>query len=435
MQMRAAFVVVLCAVTAAAQTPERVRTPAVAPIKSITITGNKSLSTEAILAASGLKIGGNGGSAIFDSARDRLLDTGYFDLVRYSFQQQDQGFAVVFTVKELKEVYPVRTEALPVTPDQLTRILQSNDPLFNGALPGTKRVIDRAALLIEQSLAAEHPDLHVRAKVVAIGPERFEIQFTPAEGLPIIADVTFEGSQVATSSELRLAMIEGAIGQPFSDASVHALLDRLIRPAYEKQGYMAVSFPKITSKPAAVVKGVDVHVTVVDGPQFRLGEVSVRGPLANDARRILGIAKVPRMDLINFDEFTQAVARILEALHGEGYLDATVAVDRSIDSANRIVDVWFDANPGDLYTFGRLEVIGLGLDGEAAIRKMWGVKPGDPFPAGYQDRFVRGVKDEQMFDNLGDITVMPNINRQTHVVDVTIFFAAAPTSAKRGTRF
>jgi outer membrane protein insertion porin family len=435
MQRHAGFVAVLGAVAAAAQTPERVRTPANSPIQSITIAGNKSLTTDAILTASGLFIDGNGGSATFEAARDRLLDTGYFDLVSYSFKQQNQGFAVAFTVKDVKEVYPVRAEALPITPDKLTRILQSNDPLFNGVLPGTKRVIDRAALLIEQSLAADHPDLHIRAKVVATGPERYEIQFSPAEGLPIIADVTFEGSQAATSGELRLAMIEGAIGQPFSDASIHALLDRLIRPAYEKQGYMAVSFPKITSKPDAAVKGVDVHVTVVDGPQFRLGEVSVRGPLPNDARRILGIAKVPRMDLINFDEFTQAVPRILDALHNEGYLDATVAVDRSIDNAKLIVDVWFDANPGALYTFGRLEVIGLGLDGEAAIRKMWGVKPGDPFPAGYQDRFVRGVKDEQMFDNLGDITVMPNINRQTHVVNVTIFFAAAPAPTKRGTRF
>ena len=77
-----------------------------------------------------------------------------------------------------------------------------------------------------------------------------------------------------------------------------------------------------------------------------------------------------------------------------------------------------------------MTVNGLGLDGEAAIRKMWSVKPGDAFPEGYPDYFLSKVKEEGFFDNLGDMKAKPAINADTHVVDVTLDFKGAPPKAK-----
>jgi outer membrane protein insertion porin family len=221
-------------------------------------------------------------------------------------------------------------------------------------------------------------------------------------------------------------MVENAIGQPFSEAGVHDVLDRFIRPLYEKQGYMRVSFPKITSEPDAKVKGKDVHVTIDDGPQYRLGGLSVHGPMAGSAARILRIANIPRGEFVNGDEIHQAVARIHDTLRGEGYLDVEVTTGRTINDATKTVDAWGDVTTGEIYTFGHLEILNLGLDGEAAIRKMWTVKTGDPFPGGYPDRFIEGVKAEGIFDNLGIVTATPSINRQTHVVDVSLHFGSAP---------
>lgn len=433
MQARVTLFVLIFAAALSGQSPApHLRTPATLPIAAIAITGNKTLPTEAILAASGLKLNDTGGAAIFDAARDRLLDTGYFDQVSYTFRQQDMGFAVSFSVKEMKQVFPLHIEALPVTLDEVTRLLKSKDPLFNGLLPGGKKTIDRAASAVEEYLRPAHPDLHVSARVVATGPESYEILLAPAEGLPVIADMTFEGSKLIEENDLHTVIIENGIGQPFSDASVRELLDRLIRPLYEKQGYMRVSFPKITSQPDAKVKGIDVRVTIDDGPQFRLGSLSVHGPMAGSASRILRIANIPRGEFVNGDAIGQAVNRIHDTLRGEGYLDVTVSTDRSINDATKTVDAWFIVTPGALYTFGHLEILNLGLDGEAAIRKLWSVKPGDPFPGGYPDHFVQAVKDESMFDNLGVITATPSINRQTHVVDVSLHFASAPSAQHRG---
>jgi outer membrane protein assembly factor BamA len=435
MRGRTPIILVLSAVALAAQVPVRTRTPTVAPIVAIGVTGNKTLGADTILVASGLKKGDDGGSAIFDAARDRLLNTGYFDLVSYTFKTQDLGFAITFSVIELKQLFPLHVEALPVSLDQVKQLLKAKDPLFNRLLPGTKPVIDRAAAVIEQWLAVTSPGTRVRARVVNVGPDRYEVQFSPADGLPVIANVSFEGSKLIREPELRAAILEGAIGQVFSEASVQALLDHFIRPLYEKQGYMLVSFPKVSGVPAAEVKGIEVKVTVAEGPRYKLDSISVHGAMIGDSRRILRIANLPQMDFMNTDEFLQAVPRIRDTLRGEGYLDVAVSTDRSIDEATKTVNAWFDVVPGDLYTFGRLEVLGLGLDGEAAIRKMWNVKTGDPFPGAYPDYFVQRVKEDGLFDNLGAATATLSVNRETRTVDVSLNFAGAPPAQRRRVQF
>lgn len=426
--MKRAFAILVAVaglVTAQTTPASRIRTPSVLPVSSITITGNKTLSSDAIIAASGLKIHDDGGSGAFDAARDRLLDTGYFDVISYSFRQQDLGFAVTFNVKEFPQVFPIQVEALPITEEQAKAAIHAKDPLFNGLLPGTKKIIDRAAGWIQESLAPSNPDLRVSARVLQTGADQYEVLFTPAQGLPVIADMTFDGSKIAKASDMHELMIENGIGQPFSDASVQSLLDKFIRPVFEQQGYMGVRFTNITSKPAEKVKGIDVHVVVEDGPRFRLGGVSVRGPAANDAAHILQIASLPRDEFADGGEIEKAGTRIRDNLMSEGYLDATVSTGHTIDTARTLVNPWFDVSEGEIYKFGRLEILGLGLDGEAAIRKIWNVKPGDPYPGNYPDYFAKAVKSEGLFDNLGDVTATPNINRQTRVVDVTLRFAGA----------
>jgi outer membrane protein assembly factor BamA len=423
----------LTALTAAAQAPSvRIRPPSVLPISSIKVAGNQRLKTDAILSVLGLKVKDQGGSAVFNAARDRLLDTGYFDSVSYMYRQQDLGFAVTFTVTEMQQVYPIRVQGLPITPEQIADILRAKDPLFTGVLPGIAKAVNRAVGYVQESLDATNPGIHVRARVIPTAPDHYEVEFSPAEGLPVIADMTFEGSSTVSAADLHTVMIEQAIGQPFSEENVKALLDRYARPLFEKEGHMRVRFPRIASQPAANVKGIDVHVTVDDGPVFKLGSVTVRGAGAADSKRILRMANLPtRAAVLNGDEIAKGAAKIRDVLKGEGHLDAKVSADRSIRDATKTVDVAFDVDPGPVYTFGRLTVNGLGLNGEAAIRKMWNVKTGDPFPGNYPEYFAGSVKQQGLFDNLGDITATPSIDRDKRVVDVTLRFSSAASNSKR----
>ncbi len=406
------------------------------PVDSIAIEGNRIQSTAAIVAASGLRVGETGNSAIFDAARDRLIASGYFDMVAYRYKPAASGgYDVVFEVQEVETLYPIRIDALPASTEEIVAYLRSKEPLFTGKMPGTRPVLQRAAHEIEEYLAAkgqaqESQAQQVAGRVIATAPERLEIDFTPIRGLPAVAAVTFEGSKVIEAIALRNKMNEVAFGQPFSESGFRLLLESQIVPLYEAKGYLRVTFPKIVAAPATDVTGVDVSVTVDEGAEYKLARVAVAGRSASESAKMLKRAKLPQLTVANFDEVQQAAVRVRDSIRHQGFLDARVTTDRKLDDAKKTVEFFLVVETGPEYTFGTLTVKGLGLDGEAAIRKMWSVKHGDSFPYGYPDFFLGKLREEGIFDNLGDIKAVPAIDAGTHVVDVSLDFKGGPPKAK-----
>jgi outer membrane protein insertion porin family len=433
---RISIVLLLFAAVMAGQTPARKTTPKTAapaaptvrdfPIDSIAIEGNR-IPAGAIIAVSGLKRGEKGDSAAFDAARDRLLASGYFDTVAYRYRASASGgYEVTFEVREVDTLYPVRIDALPASAAEIVAYLKSRDPLFSGKMPGTRQVIERTAHEIEQYLSTKgHPE-QVAGKVIAAAPGQFEVGFTPVRGLPAVSAVSFEGSKVISATVLHNKISEVAFGQPFTESGFRMLLESQLLPLYEAKGYMRVTFPKITTAPSAEVSGIDLKVTVDEGSEYKLVRVAVAGRSASESARILKSAKLPQMTVANFEEVRQAAVRVKDSMRHQGFLDAKVTTDRKLDDAKKTVEFFLVVDAGERYTFGKLTIEGLGLDGEAAIRKMWSVKTGDEFPADYPDYFAAKVKEAGLFDNLGDTKATPAINPETHVVDVTIDFKGAP---------
>jgi outer membrane protein assembly factor BamA len=139
------------------------------------------------------------------------------------------------------------------------------------------------------------------------------------------------------------------------------------------------------------------------------------------------------MTIANFDEIKQAAVRVRDSLKQQGFLDAEVTTDRKVDDDKKTVEFFLVVDAGPEYTFRTLTVNGLGLDGEAAIRKLWSVKPGDAFPVNYPDYFLSQVKEEGFFDNLGDTKAIPKIDQDAHLVDVVLDFkGGAPTLGRDG---
>jgi outer membrane protein assembly factor BamA len=156
--------------------------------------------------------------------------------------------------------------------------------------------------------------------------------------------------------------------------------------------------------------------------------------MADQSKHILRVAKVPPMPIVNFDEIRQAVVRVKDALRHEGYLDVECSTDREINDEKKTVDIVLIPQPGPSYTFGKLTVKGLGLDAVAAVEKAWVVKKGEPYPADYPTYFLNRVKSDGWFDNLGETRAEPEINAETHVVDVTLYFRYNPDAERRPKR-
>jgi outer membrane translocation and assembly module TamA len=77
---------------------------------------------------------------------------------------------------------------------------------------------------------------------------------------------------------------------------------------------------------------------------------------------------------------------------------------------------------GPQYRFLKLNVKGLDLEGEPAIRKIYKPKPGDPFDPDYPEAFLRQVRDARMFDFLGKTRADVKLDDEKHTAEVTLDF-------------
>ena len=110
----------------------------------------------------------------------------------------------------------------------------------------------------------------------------------------------------------------------------------------------------------------------------------------------------------------------------EGYMRNDVQIVRKIDDAKKTVNLALRIDEGQQYLFGKLHIEGLDLNGEAAVRKMWTHQEGTPYNPEYPDYFLRRVREESLFDNLGETRAETKTDDKMHMVDVTLNFKYAP---------
>ncbi len=395
------------------------------PLETLTITGNKRIAADKIAGASGLKIGTPVLKSDFDHARTRLLASGAFESVGFEFRPtaDNKGYDGTLQVVEVDQLYPYRFEDLPVPDDALHAAIRKQEFLLGDPIPATKELIDRYVAALQTVVGDK---VKVVGKLNSDIPGRLMIVFRPNFPRPAVSEVRFTGNQVLPSTILTRTLSEAAVGTAFSQVTMRALLDSTIRPLYEARGRIRVAFPKIEAVPAPLIDGVIVKITVDEGESYNLGEVKYTGVPAADLKDVERAASLQPKDIANFDDVKTALARVEKRYQSKGYLKAKAAVDRDINDQAHTVGLTIRVDTGEVYRMGKLEIIGLDINSEPVIRKMWPIKPGAPFPLGYADTFFKEIRDQQIFDNLAKTHQETNVDDKSHVVNVKLYFTGGP---------
>jgi outer membrane protein insertion porin family len=404
------------------------------PIESISITGNREYSREQILEAAGLRIGQVVAPKDVEAAQKRLLAAGVFDEVAVKFGPGagGQGYAVTFELTEAGPLFPVRFEDLPASREELTKLLRQSDPFFGPKIPATESIVSRYARVIEDYIAGKEK---VVGKLAADDAGQVAVVFRSATPLPAISRVRFAGNEVLPASALENAINAVAVGLPYSEKRFRQLLDANVRPLYEARGRVRVSFPEIQPEKDKDVSGIVLSVKITEGPSYSLGEFSVDGTGVPSAE-LFKAANLKKGDLFNIEQIQAAVGRIEKRVRRDGFMAVKSSMERKVNDEAKTVDLTVHLTEGPRYFFGRLSVQGLDLISEPAIRKMWGIKPGDPFNAEYPDYFLNRVREDGVLDNLGETKAIINTDEAQKTVDVTLIFGGeAKPAPKRSSPF
>jgi outer membrane protein insertion porin family len=410
------------------------------PVESIAVEGNRNYTREQVLGAAGIKVGQLAGKTEFEAARDRLTATGVFETVGYKFEPgaNKKGFVASFQVTEVEPAYAVRFEELGVPDKELEGVLRAKDPLYSSAkLPATKPVIDRYTAWIQEFLSSKGLTEKIAGKVTPLGDEQFAIVFRPARNLPAVAQVTFQGNQVLSQTVLRAAVHGTAIGSPYTEKAFRELLNNAVRPVYEQRGRVNVSFPEVRTEPVTDVEGVHVFVKVDEGQSYSLGKVAIEGPSPVDEESLIKAGDFKTGDVANIDRVNDGLEKIRKAVRRAGYLDVKVTSDRKLDNEKKTVDIAVHIDAGAQYTMGKLTLVGLDLIGEPEILRIWTMKEGKVLNPEYPDHFLSRIKEDGLFEDLGETKADLKVDAQKHTADVTLTFKGidpSKTPARRGGR-
>ncbi len=360
------------------------------PVESLNVEGNRSYPARQILEFAGLKTGQQAGKEELEAVRKRLVETGLFASVGYKYvpSASKGGLVVTLQVTEVEPLYPFRFERLDVPSPEIESWLRRSDPFFRETIPPVKPVLDRYVKAIEACLAAQDKRETVVARVTPDDAGRLAIVFGPASAPPSVAAVRFTGSSIIPETELQRALARVAVGVPYTESGFRQMLDASVRPLYEAIGRIRAAFPKLQVEKSRDVNGVSVTVEVVEGDEYKLGDVR----LAGEGVALSELTKSGQFktgEIANFSEVSSGLDRIKKQLRRQGFLKPETAVARTLDDAKKQVDLVVRVDHGPRYVFGALTIEGLDLNGEVEIRRRWGLKPGAPFDAEYPDYFLK----------------------------------------------
>ena len=391
------------------------------PLEKLSIQGNEEISTDRILAASGLKTGQSVTEDDFNAARDRLLATGAFTSVGFEYKPSEArtGYDATFEVIEVAPLYTYRFEELGKIDAVLREVLRQQEPLFGDRIPATPQVLNRYSAALAKFLGN---GTEVQGEINADLPGEVMILFRPPGRRANISGVSFKGNQVVPTPELMAIMSRIAIGVPYSEPLFRQMLEQSLGPVYEERGRIRLSFPDIQIRKSEENEGVEVTVTVAEGAPYTLGKVSLEGVTRSREDELLQEAAFPTGNIANFTEIKEGLKRIERRYHAAGYLRVSTQVDREIDDAAHIVNLSVAIDPGAQYSMGELIIKGLDILSEPEIRKVWGLPQGAPYNDTYPDAFVNRIMTEGWFDNLARTGAEADIHDDTRTVDVTLTF-------------
>ncbi len=393
------------------------------PIESLTVEGNSVYTKEQILGVAALKIGQTVVPKDFEAARLRLLATGAFQSAGYTFERMadGKGYHGNFKVLEESQMFPVMFEQLPAKDEELLALLTEKDPLFGPKVPATQPFVERYNALIQEYVDKLGFKGTVKGRLTnELTPEPV-ILFRPSKPREVVAEVQFSNTGDVPAPKLQNAIAPVAVGVGFTEARMRQWLETSVKPLYEARGRLRATFPTITTTPAKRSNGLAVAVTVDQGPVYKIEAVKLTG--AEDMGRYAKPLKVG--EVANFDILQTVKENILASLNRRGFLHAAVKSSRTLDNTKLTATVSVLAEPGPQFLMGSLTIHGLDLLSEPEIRKLWGLGEGKPYNVEYPDYFLKVVRDENLFENLGKTHPVTNIHEDTKIVDVDLFFEGA----------
>jgi outer membrane protein assembly factor BamA len=397
-------------------------------IAKIETEGLQALTTETVIATSGLKVGETFSVEATDAAAERLVKSGLFKRVAYRTRNVAGNVTITFQLEEVKgQSSPVVFDNfIWFSDEELAAAIKREVPTFNGSAPDigdTTEAIKKAL----QNLLAER-------KL----PGQVEYNLTEhdhlyrVEGVPMrICTLHFPGAQSVPEQKL-IEAARGVMDPQYSRQSAKTFPKYGLYPIYRELGHLRATFGTPIAKPetSADCEGVDLTIPVTEGVVYSLAKAEWSGNQVLSLKELDDVLGMKPGEVANGKKFDMGLSEIRKAYGKRGHIQAQTNATPEFDDATSRVTFKIAVNEGPQYRMGTVEFKGFSPVDAALLGEKWNLKSGDVYDQSYGGRFLRVdaheilsriAKERQSqgkpFPNLG---IQENPNRQTSIVNLTI---------------
>jgi len=369
-----------------------------------------------------------------------LWSTGFFANLKIEQEAGAKGKIIKIVVEENPVIKSITYKAgKKVKEDDIVNKLKEKDEYLLAysyyspfKIQKVKRTIED--LLTEKGLGAAKVDVETSKK----GKNEVDVLFKVDEGPKVrVGIVDFVGKPKLPQSILREAMkdnkphdiISWVSGKDVYKQSKLAEDMASVKKKFQEYGYMeaTVGEPKVEevrqktfwpfSKRRTMMK---VSVPVNAGYLYKVGEVKVEGTKAFTKEGIMSFVKFKKGEVYSTKVREKSVEDIGEMMRNYGFWYGQVIPVENLDPKNKLVNVSYSVNEGEVVYIHRLDIRGNVYTKDKVIRRELLLREGDRFSlAAFKDSLLR-IKQLGLVDVEKDPDIKPLAADPTQF-DITVF--------------
>jgi outer membrane protein assembly factor BamA len=398
-------------------------------ISHIEIEGLKKLTSENVIAMSGLKVGDAFSVGALDAAAQHLVDSGLFKNVGYRTKTAGASVTVTFQVEENKsnDSPVVFDNFIWFSDEELFAAVKKVLPSFAGSIPDTGNTTD----LIKQGLQELLLSRKLPGTVEYSLSETGHLYRVGGISLPLCT-LHFPGAHDVSEEKLSTTM-KSSTDANYSRAAATAFPQYGLYPLYWELGHLRATFGAPVAKPdtsGGCENGVDLTIPVTEGAVYSWAQSQWSGNQVLTAAQLDGALGMKTGEVANGKKFDKGKHEVEKAYGKQGYIQAHLNSTPEFDDGARQVTFKIDVTEGPQFRMGTVDFKGFAEADSAALKDSWKLKTGDVFDSSYLDRFFREdarAVISRLFQERRATSKKPpsfdpqtRVNRKSLTVDITI---------------